>query len=113
MAADDAVSIITTSHLTKLQRRSKIWWLGWILAAGVVAAGTYQVGRLNGRLDEYSKLQAYEARLVGIENAQNIIVEKFVKAWEGNNQIAEVLATWAEYNKDRAAIVHQNASAKR
>jgi hypothetical protein len=113
MAANDSVSIVPTSELKKLSWFKRLWWVGWVssIAIGIIFA--YQFGRIRGKYEEATQLSTQEDRLVAMEKTDEAIVNKLVEAWQGNKTLADALAAWSEYNKDRALLVHENATAKR
>lgn len=104
----DNVLIVKAREVLRLQKFRQIWVVGWMLAtAALVVAGIQTT-----RIWQYQKQEARLAQMLKdverVQAEQKEVNESYVKAWENQQQTADLLITWGTYVKERTEMATNN-----
>ena len=109
---DDKPIIILSSTLKRLSRLKGLWLAGWIVASVFGMATTYSLVRMIRYQRTYESLTKEVITLrdsvLSIQIEQKTVTESYIKAWENQQQTADLLVTWGTYVKDQTDIKIQN-----
>lgn len=100
--------IVKAKDVLHLNRYRRLWIFGWMVATAALVMGGIQTARLYEHDQEIDRLLALERRMEEVAHEQQMVNENFVKAWEAQNNTAELLVAWGNFVKARTEIVTQN-----
>ena len=82
--------------------------IGWLVATGALVATGVQTARLWEHQKHEAQLQKMIQDVEQIQAEQKAINSSYIKAWENQQQTADLLITWGTYVKERTEMATSN-----
>lgn len=106
---DEQILIVKAKDVLHLNRYRRRWIFGWMVATASLLLAGVQTARVYEHDQEVARLVALENRLDEVAHEQQVVNENFVKAWEAQNNTAELLISWGSFVKERTDLASRNS----
>lgn len=100
--------IVEAKEVLRLQKYRRIWGVGWVLATIALVVTGVQTARLMEHRRQEEKLEILLAHVERVQAEQKEVTSSYTKAWENQQQTADLLITWGTYVKERTEMATNN-----
>lgn len=104
----DEILIVKARDVLRLNKFRYLWVMGWLVATAALVVATFQIVRVTEYERQLAKVEVLAQELEKVQAEQKVINESYVKAWENQQQTADLLVTWGTFVKERTDLINRN-----
>lgn len=104
----DNVLIVKANEVLRLSKFRRIWVVGWMVATAALVVAAIQTVRIVEYERQERQIAALVAEVERVQAEQKAINDSYVRAWQNQQQTADLLVTWGTYVKERTEMATNN-----
>ena len=100
--------IVEAKAVLRLQKFRRIWVLGWMVATAALVVVAIQTVRIKEYERQEARISAMLVEVERVQAEQKAINDSYTRAWQNQQQTADLLVTWGTYVKERTEMATNN-----
>lgn len=100
--------IVEAQEVLRLAKFRRLWMFGWMVATAALVAAGIQTARVWEHETQMEAMRQAREDIERVQAEQKTINDSYVKAWQNQQQTADLLISWGTYVKERADLGTHN-----
>jgi hypothetical protein len=100
--------IVEAKEVLRLAKFRTLWMLGWMVATAALVVAAIQTVRVLEHDRQVEDLRVLREDIERVQAEQKTINDTYTKAWQNQQQTADLLISWGTYVKERADLGTHN-----